>query len=108
MGWCVRGAKSLIGFDPLGQATFSIAPNGVGQILAIQGDWSSLNIGSDALGLPDALATARGSTRLDLIECRQDRYSGCVSDPEVDLGVLGTVADAERDGADFRACPSAP
>src|SRR4249919_1256784 len=47
-------------------ATFTIQRDKDGQTLAIQGDWSSLTLGSEALELPGAIAGARGPTRLDL------------------------------------------
>ena len=47
-------------------ATFVIQQEKDGHTLQIRGDWSSLTLGPDPLKLPDAIAHARGPTRLDL------------------------------------------
>jgi len=50
----------------MSDASFTLERRKDGQTLAIQGDWSSLTIGPDALELPGVLSTARGATQLDL------------------------------------------
>jgi len=48
-------------------ATYSFVPADGGHTLRIEGDWSSLSIGDEALGLDEAMADVRGPTRLDVV-----------------------------------------
>ena len=50
----------------MSEAAFTIRPSPNGRILELAGDWSSLNLGEEALGLEQQLSNATGETKLDL------------------------------------------